>query len=73
MVRMHSSGKGISQSATPYKRSVSSWLKLGAEEIKENIYKLAKKGYPPSKIGLFSHFICFHIYINYYSRCLPPR
>merc|ERR1712110_315352 len=52
MVRMHAPGKGISSSAIPYRRTVPSWQKQSAEEIKDVIYKLAKKGYKPSLIGV---------------------
>ena len=52
MGRMHAPGKGISQSAIPYRRSVPNWLKLSAEDVKEQIYKLAKKGLTPSQIGV---------------------
>merc|ERR1712200_167263 len=52
MGRMHAPGKGISSSAIPYRRSVPSWQKQSAEEIKDVIYKLAKKGYKPSLIGV---------------------
>ena len=43
--------KGISQSALPYRRSVPTWLKLTSDDVKEQIYKLAKKGLTPSQIG----------------------
>merc|ERR1719402_1851578 len=52
MGRMHAPGKGISQSALPYRRSVPTWLKISAEDVKEQIYKLAKKGLSPSQIGV---------------------
>ncbi|KAA0198960.1 hypothetical protein HAZT_HAZT010737 [Hyalella azteca] len=52
MGRMHSDGKGISQSALPYRRSVPSWLKMKKEECEEHIVKLAKKGITPSQIGV---------------------
>merc|ERR1711875_64623 len=52
MGRMHSNGKGISQSALPYRRSVPTWLKKTSEDVKEHIYKYAKKGLTPSKIGV---------------------
>eukprot|EP00123_Amoebidium_parasiticum_P019263 comp24397_c0_seq1/m.46664 comp24397_c0_seq1/g.46664 ORF comp24397_c0_seq1/g.46664 comp24397_c0_seq1/m.46664 type:complete len:151 (-) comp24397_c0_seq1:49-501(-) len=52
MGRMHTPGKGISRSALPYRRSVPSWLKLTSEEVKDQIYKLAKKGLTPSQIGV---------------------
>ena len=52
MGRMHTPGKGISSSAIPYRRSVPNWLKMPAEEVKEHIYRLAKKGMHPSQIGV---------------------
>ncbi|XP_066999166.1 small ribosomal subunit protein uS15 [Anabrus simplex] len=52
MGRMHAPGKGISQSALPYRRSVPTWLKLSSEDVREQIYKLAKKGLTPSQIGV---------------------
>eukprot|EP00096_Caligus_rogercresseyi_P004204 TRINITY_DN18382_c0_g1_i1.p1 TRINITY_DN18382_c0_g1~~TRINITY_DN18382_c0_g1_i1.p1 ORF type:complete len:152 (-),score=44.34 TRINITY_DN18382_c0_g1_i1:704-1159(-) len=52
MGRMHAPGKGISQSALPYRRSVPNWLKLTPSDVKDQIYKLAKKGLTPSQIGV---------------------
>ncbi|CAK9808180.1 40S ribosomal protein S13 [Anthophora quadrimaculata] len=52
MGRMHAPGKGISQSALPYRRSVPTWLKLTPEDCKDLIHKLAKKGHTPSQIGV---------------------
>lgn len=52
MARMHSNGKGISGSAIPYSRRAPSWLKTTAEEAKDLISKLAKKGLTPSQIGI---------------------
>ncbi|KAA0183879.1 Cytoplasmatic ribosomal protein S13 [Fasciolopsis buskii] len=52
MGRMHSGGKGISKSALPYRRSVPSWQKMSADEVKEQIFKLARKGLSPSQIGV---------------------
>jgi small subunit ribosomal protein S13e len=49
---MHTPGKGISQSSLPYRRSVPTWLKLTSEDVKEQIFKLAKKGLTPSQIGV---------------------
>lgn len=43
--------KGISNSALPYSRSVPTWLKLTVDDVKEHIFKLAKKGLNPSQIG----------------------
>merc|ERR1739845_26641 len=50
--RIHAPGKGISQSALPYRRSVPQWMKLTSDEVKDQIYKLAKKGLTPSQIGV---------------------
>nr|CAA45247.1 ribosomal protein S15 [Brugia pahangi] len=52
MGRMHNPGKGISQSALPYRRSVPTWLELTSEEVQEQITRLAKKGLRPSQIGV---------------------
>ncbi|CAK8693111.1 unnamed protein product [Clavelina lepadiformis] len=52
MGRMHAPGKGLSSSALPYRRSVPTWLKLTSDDVKEQIYKLAKKGLRPSQIGV---------------------
>ncbi|XP_015416159.1 PREDICTED: 40S ribosomal protein S13-like [Myotis davidii] len=49
---MHAPGKGLSQSALPYLFRVSTWLKLMSDDLKEQIYKLAKKGPTPSQIGV---------------------
>jgi len=49
---MHAPGKGISQSAIPYRRSVPNWQKLSPDDVKDQIYKLAKKGLTPSQIGV---------------------
>ncbi|XP_015773651.1 PREDICTED: 40S ribosomal protein S13-like [Acropora digitifera] len=57
MGRMHAPGKGISASALPYRRSVPTWLKLTSDDVKEQIYKLAKKGLTPSQIGICTEFI----------------
>merc|ERR1711974_509844 len=48
----HAPGKGISQSALPYRRSVPTRLKLSSNDVKDQIYKLAKKGLTPSQIGV---------------------
>ena len=52
MGRMHSNGKGISKSAKPYRRTPPSWCKIEADQVKEEIYKYAKKGMTPSQIGV---------------------
>ncbi|XP_068819690.1 small ribosomal subunit protein uS15-like [Capricornis sumatraensis] len=52
MGRMHAPGKGLCQLALPYHLSVPTWLKLTSDNVKEQIYKLAKKGLTPSQIGV---------------------
>ena len=49
---MHAPGKGLSQSARPYHPSVPTRLELMSDNVKEQVYKLAKKGLPPSPIGM---------------------
>ena len=49
---MHSKGKGISASALPYRRSQPSWSKATAEEVCDQIFKLARRGLAPSQIGV---------------------
>lgn len=64
---MHAPGKGISKSALPYRRSVPSWLKLSAEDVKEQIKKLGKKGMTPSQIGIIlrdSHGVAQVRFVN---------
>ncbi|GAA5873026.1 hypothetical protein JCM1840_007301 [Sporobolomyces johnsonii] len=39
-------------SALPYKRAAPRWLKISPEEVKEHIFKLARKGLTPSQIGV---------------------
>merc|ERR1711972_975121 len=50
--RMHAPGKGLSQLALPYRRTWATWLKLTSDDVKEQIFKLAKKGLTPSQIGV---------------------
>ncbi|RSH77370.1 ribosomal 40S subunit protein S13 [Apiotrichum porosum] len=52
MGRMHSKGKGMSASALPYRRSQPSWSKATAEEVADQIFKLARRGLSPSQIGV---------------------
>ncbi|KAM7126821.1 small ribosomal subunit protein uS15-like [Molossus nigricans] len=52
MGRMHAPGKGLSPSALWCRRRHSTWLKLMSDDVKEQIYKLAKKGLTPSQIGV---------------------
>jgi small subunit ribosomal protein S13e len=52
MGRTYGRGKGISQSAAPYKRAPPSWFTSSPEEINRHICTLAKKGLTPSQIGV---------------------
>ncbi|KAG1122716.1 hypothetical protein G6F42_011218 [Rhizopus arrhizus] len=52
MGRMYTSGKGISGSALPYRRTPASWVKTTPEEVVEQICKNAKKGLSPAQIGV---------------------
>merc|ERR1739838_272284 len=56
MGRMHTPGKGISGSALPYRRTTAPWLKCSAEEVVEQIVRMAKKGLRPSQIGVILRF-----------------
>lgn len=49
---MHSSGKGISASAKPYKRSAPSWVSKKKSEVIDQVVRLARKGNTPSQIGV---------------------
>jgi len=49
---MHTPGKGISNSALPYKRTPPSWLVRSPKEVNEQVVKLARKGLTPSQIGV---------------------
>nr|XP_055135141.1 40S ribosomal protein S13-like [Symphalangus syndactylus] len=52
MGRMHAPGKGLSRLALPYRHGIPTWLKLTSDDVKEQIYKVAKKGLTPSQIGV---------------------
>ena len=52
MGRMHTKGKGISRRSLPFKASAPSWCKMTAQSVTDKICKLAKKGLPPSQIGV---------------------
>lgn len=52
MGRMHSNGKGMSDSALPYRRTPRSWLKTTSEEVVDMIIMFARKGMTPSQIGV---------------------
>jgi len=57
MGRMHSNGKGMADSALPYKRTPPSWLKTTSTEVTEHVTKLAKKGLMPSQVS-FLWLLC---------------
>ncbi|KAJ9448608.1 40S ribosomal protein S13 [Diplonema papillatum] len=52
MGRMHSFGKGMADSALPYKRIPAQWAKMGSKEVVDQIVSYAKKGLTPSQIGV---------------------
>ncbi|RNF12190.1 40S ribosomal protein S13 [Trypanosoma rangeli] len=52
MVRMQGVGHGKSASALPYCRTPPSWLKIASRDVIDAVCKLAKKGLPPSRIGM---------------------
>merc|ERR1711957_638912 len=51
MGRMHSKGKGISRRCLPYRKAPPSWVQISANDLIDQIIKLAKKGSSPSQIG----------------------
>merc|ERR1712224_986277 len=53
MGRMHSTGKGISKSTLPYKKTAPAWLKTSSSDVCNHICRLAKKGLTPSQIGVY--------------------
>ncbi|KAL7676198.1 hypothetical protein ACOME3_002454 [Neoechinorhynchus agilis] len=52
MGRMHNPGKGISRRSLPYRRVNPNCQHPKAEEVVEQICRLAKKGLSPSQIGV---------------------
>ena len=42
----------MSKSALPYKRTAPSWVTLSADEVEDQVCRLAKRGFPPSQIGV---------------------
>ena len=49
---MYGGGKGIADSALPYKRTPSAWLKSTGKDVEDQVKKFAKKGLTPSQIGV---------------------
>ncbi len=52
MARMHSRKKGKSGSTRPARLEKPVWVELSSEEVENQVVKLAKKGIPPSLIGV---------------------
>jgi small subunit ribosomal protein S15 len=52
MARMHSRKKGKSGSTRPARLEKPVWVELSAEEVENEVVKLAKKGHSKSRIGV---------------------
>ena len=52
MGRMHSKGKGISRRCLPYRKAPPSWVHVSAQDLTDQMVKLAKRGSTPSQIGV---------------------
>merc|ERR550514_449988 len=52
MGRMHSKGKGISRRCLPYRKAPPSWVHISAQDLTDQMIKLAKRGSTPSQIGV---------------------
>ena len=51
MIKMAKKEKGKSHSTRPVSKRPPSWCKYQPEEVEALVIKLAKEGYPPSRIG----------------------
>ena len=49
---VHAPRKGLSQLALSHHHSVSTWLELTSEDMKEQTHKLVEKSLTPSRIGV---------------------
>merc|ERR1719453_2349235 len=49
---MHSKGKGISRRCLPYRKAPPSWVHISAQDLTDQMVKLAKRGSSPSQIGV---------------------
>ncbi|XP_058388848.1 small ribosomal subunit protein uS15-like [Diceros bicornis minor] len=58
MGHTHAARKGLSQSALPCFSRVLTSLKLTSDDMKEQIYKLTKKGLTPSQISVILRDSC---------------
>ena len=52
MGRLHNPGKGIARRSLPYRRAAPTWCKVDATKLKEDIFKMARRGLLPSQIGV---------------------
>eukprot|EP01129_Flabellula_baltica_P000976 TRINITY_DN108_c0_g1_i1.p1 TRINITY_DN108_c0_g1~~TRINITY_DN108_c0_g1_i1.p1 ORF type:complete len:152 (+),score=35.76 TRINITY_DN108_c0_g1_i1:131-586(+) len=52
MGRMYGNGKGMANSAIPYKRRPAAWMTAEPALVEELVCRLAKKGLTPSQIGV---------------------
>jgi len=52
MARMHSRKRGSSGSTRPARLEKPVWVELSAEEVENEVIKLARKGYSKSRIGV---------------------
>jgi small subunit ribosomal protein S15 len=52
MARMHTRKRGKSGSTRPYRTKAPDWVDIKKEELEELMVGLAKKGTPPSEIGI---------------------
>lgn len=52
MARMHSRKKGTSGSTRPARLEKPVWVELSADEVENEVVKLARKGYSQSMIGI---------------------
>jgi small subunit ribosomal protein S15 len=52
MARMHSRKRGKSGSTRPARLEKPVWVELSAEEVENEVIKLARKGYSKSRIGV---------------------
>ena len=52
MARMHSRKRGKSGSTRPARLEKPVWVELSAEEVENEVVKLARKGYSKSRIGV---------------------
>ncbi|XP_012370485.1 40S ribosomal protein S13-like [Octodon degus] len=52
MGHIHGPGKVLCRLALPYSSSVPTWLNVTSNDVKGQIYNLARKGLTPSQIGV---------------------